>query len=64
VQTQLPDSGRSAEEEMGDKLGAIRAAKSGRVIYVGNDNIRVQYDDGMWEFIPLSLEIVLFEDQF
>lgn len=25
---------------------------------------RVQYDDGMWEFIPLSLEIVLFEDQF
>jgi hypothetical protein len=25
---------------------------------------RVQYDDGMWEFISLALEVVLFEDQF
>jgi DNA-directed RNA polymerase beta subunit len=38
--------GRSFDELAGEKLGAVRAKKGGRVLDVTPDYIRVQYDDG------------------
>jgi hypothetical protein len=45
--------GRSFDEIVGEKLGAIRAKQGGRVIAVKPDYIRVQHDDGKTTDIDL-----------
>lgn len=45
--------GRSFDELAGEKLGAVRSRKGGRVLDVTPDFIRVQYDDGEKEDLDL-----------
>lgn len=45
--------GRSFDELVGEKLGAIRARRGGRVVSVKPDFIRVRYDDGETDDIDL-----------
>lgn len=55
VQTGVPGSAhsRSFEEEYGKHMGALHAEKGGRVMAVGEDSIKVRYDDGKSEDIDL-----------
>jgi DNA-directed RNA polymerase beta subunit len=48
-----PDGKTSVEEDIGGALGAIRAARPGRAVYVGGDHIRVLYDDGKVDRVEL-----------
>lgn len=45
--------GRSFDEIFGEKLGAVRAKKGGRVVDVTKDNIKVKYDDGTSDDLDL-----------
>jgi DNA-directed RNA polymerase subunit beta len=52
LDTSDPD-GRSFDEIVGEKLGAIRARQGGQVVAVKPDLIRVRYDDGKTDDIDL-----------
>lgn len=45
----LVDRNRSYEEIYGEKMGAVRAKKSGKVVSVDRNQMVVQYDDGKTE---------------
>lgn len=52
LDTSDPD-GRSFDEILGEKLGAVRARRPGRVIAVKPDYIRVAYEDGSHEDVDI-----------
>ncbi len=52
LDTSDPD-GRSFDEIVGEKLGAVRARQGGRVVAVSPDYIRVRYEDGKVDDIDL-----------
>lgn len=54
VQSGMPGvEGRSFEQEYASHMGALRSEQGGRVLDVNEDGIRVRYDDGREDELPL-----------